>query len=267
MKPRLHDLLTEMARSNASPAVMCREVFGLKDDVAYDALVVAPSWKPTRIIRDPACGVTVLAEHAYVSGYLVEKDGLRIAWIQCASGACNLIDHLLICSGLRFRRLIFIGAVGSLVTDLHLGDLCTSAVSIDGGFTGAYLQERFSGWQPFAEVTPPDADFAARVSKLAASRGHVLHAARVFCTDSISLEYAHLDEIRAMGAQLIEMETAAFYRLAALMEVPAAALLVVSDNSASGDPLLGRSEEQDAVYHNARNVVIPDMIFAIAAMS
>ena len=39
--------------------------------------------------------------------YLVEKDGLKIAWIQIASGGNNLIDHLTICGELKFKKLIY----------------------------------------------------------------------------------------------------------------------------------------------------------------
>lgn len=264
MKPRMQQLLKTMQQYNS--ASMCREVFGLDSETVYDALVVAPGWKPTRIIHDPAFRVTVLADHSYVSGYLVEKDGLKIAWIQCASGACNLIDHLTICAELQIKKLIFVGAVGSLVPEIGVGELCTSACSVEGTFAGAYLNDKLTGWQPFAEVQPPDAAFQDRVAALAESLGNPLRRARVFCTDSISMEYAHLDEIKAVGAQLIEMETAAFYRMADLLEIPAAALLVVSDNSANGDPLLGRSPEQDERYHGARGRTIPALIAAIAHM-
>ena len=264
MKPRMLELLHTMQRYNSTS--MAHEVFGLDASVTYDALVVAPSWKPDRIIKDPSFTVTVLANHSYVSGYLVEKDGLKIAWIQCASGACNLIDHLFICAELRFKKLIFIGAVGSLVSAFNVGDFCTPAWSIDGALSSSYLSERLSDYRPFAHIVPPDPAFVERVSALAAAMGYPLRPSAVFCTDSISLEYAHLDEIKSMGAQLIEMETAAFYRLADLLEIPAVALLVVSDNSANGDPLLGRSPELDDKYHNARNIVIPQMIEAIARL-
>ena len=264
MKPRMQELLRTMQRYNST--AMAREVFGLDAAVTYDALVVAPSWKPTKIIEGPAFAITPLADHSYVSGYLVEKDGMKIAWIQCASGACNLIDHLFICAELKFKKLIFAGAVGSLVPAFSVGDFCTSAVSIEGTLSSAYLSEKLSDYQPFAQVAPPNAAFLNHVSALADSMGYPLRPATVFCTDSISLEYAHLDEIKAMGAQLIEMETAAFYRLADLLEVPAMALLVVSDNSSNGDPLLGRSPELDARYHNTRNHVIPQMIEAIARL-
>ena len=88
--------------------------------------------------------------------------------------------------------------------------------------------------------------------------------AKVYCTDSTVGEYIHLPEIRATGAQLIEMETSTFFRLADLMEVPAVALLAVSDNSATGDPLLGANRDRHEAYCRTRSTVIPDLIVQIA---
>lgn len=261
MKQRLMEILSNMKKYNRG--IMSNEIFGLDPEVCYDALVVAPGWKPTKIIKDPSYAVSVLAEHSYVSGYLVEKDGLKIAWIQTASGANNLLDHLIICAELSFRKLIFVGAVGSLVQEYEVGDFCTPEYSISGSAALSYLEERISENTLF-QRTYPDRAYVDSVVKLAKDKGYELRKAPVFCTDSISLEYSHLDEIKATGAKLIEMETAAFYRLAELFEVPSAALLVVSDNLESRRPLLGRGKDLDAKYSFSRSTVVPEMICAIA---
>ena len=50
-----------------------------------------------------------------------------------------------------------------------------------------------------------------------------------------------------------------------LFELPGIALLVVSDNSASGADLVGRTDDQQKQYDYGRNVVLPDMIITLAA--
>ena len=60
------------------------------------------------------------------------------------------------------------------------------------------------------------------------------------------------------------METASFYQLADLFELPAVALLAVSDNSATGVALVGRSDDEQEQYEYGRDVVLPDMILALA---
>ena len=77
------------------------------------------------------------------------------------------------------------------------------------------------------------------------------------------MEYTHLDEIRSFGTDLIEMETSVFYAVAKLMGIPAIALLVVSDNSATGIPLVGRSDDVQEIYDRARRVILPDLIYRI----
>ena len=262
MKPRLLEVLENMKRYNAG--IMSRECFGFEPEVLYDALVVAPGWKPDKTVLDPSFTVTQLTQHAYFSGYLVEKDGVRIAWAQTASGACNVLDHISICGELQFKKMVFAGAVGGLSTGFPVGDICTPEVCFQGSYAGAYLRDKLGPFAPFAPVYPPDRAYVDRVIVLAERLGHAVKRAKVFCTDSIALEYSHLPEIKATGADLVEMETAIFYQLADLFEVPAVALLAVSDNSATGVPLLGRGPELAERYQQARGWAIPDLIYHIA---
>lgn len=261
MNRKLQHYLDNMKRYNVGP--MCTECFGFSLDTVYDALVLAPGWKPTKIIQADGYRVTQLTQHSYFSGFLVEKDGLRIAWAQTASGACNLLDHGIICGELQVKHLIFAGAVGGLTDRFAVSELCTPEYCISGVYTNNYLAKKLEGYQPFGRVYP-NADYTAKIIALARENGYTLRTAKVFCTDSIALEYSHLDEIKATGAELIEMETSTFYTLAALFDVPAIALLAVSDSSVTGVPLLGRREDQRQAYDYTRGHIIPDMICKIA---
>ena len=115
------------------------------------------------------------------------------------------------------------------------------------------------------EKVVPDMQYVDEVINLGKKKGYNIRKASVFCTPSIALEYTHLDEIRAFHTDLIEMETSSFYLMTELFELPGIALLVVSDNSASGAALVGRTEEQQKQYDYGRNVVLPEMILSIAA--
>ncbi len=64
----------------------------------------------------------------------------------------------------------------------------------------------------------------------------------------------------------IEMETSTFYAIAKIMDVPAVALLVVSDNSLTGVPLAGRSGGIQRRYDYSRCRILPDLIYKIAKM-
>lgn len=100
-------------------------------------------------------------------------------------------------------------------------------------------------------MEPNEPAFVRAVRRAAEAVGLPIRQAGVFCTDSIFCEYAHLDFIKSFGVDLIEMETAAFHTMAGLLEKPAVALLVVSDNSATNEPLIGKPTEQVERYQRS----------------
>lgn len=264
MKEKMKRILDTFHKYNVDN--MAYLVFGLDAGVVYDALVIAPDFSPYKLKLDEYCEVTTLREGSYVAGYLVEKDGLKIAWVKVSSSETNFIDHGAVCSELQFKKMIFIGSVGALKPSFELGDICTPAYSISGGCIHNYLKESIHDQVPFEKVVPTDMDFIEKVVALGEAEGCEVRKASVFCTPTIALEYYHLDEIRAFDTDLIEMETAAFYLLADILEIPGVALLVVSDNSSTGEALVGRTDEQQAKYDKGRMVELPKMILATAKM-
>ena len=257
MKKRMQQILDRLHQySSANMAEAC---FGLDRNILYDALVVAPSYSPPKLLKDGSFRFTLLRSGSHCDGYLVEKDGLTIAWITTASGACNLLDYLLICGELQYKQLIFLGAVGALKADFEVGEVCTPTYSIAGTLANTYLKDSLRDYIPF-EAEYPDPTYLAQVLALARDCGHPIRGASVFSTDSVVMEYTHLEEIKSFGTDLIEMETATFYAVAALMELPAVALLVVSDNSATGAPLVGRADQAQRRYEHARTVVLPALL-------
>ena len=239
--------------------------FGLSENVIYDALVVAPSYSPYKVIQDSTYTITETGAQSYRTGYEVEKDDLKIAWIKTAAGGCNMLDYLLICGELQFKKLIFIGAVGALKESFNIGDICTPSYSIAGTLANTYLKDSINDYVPFEKIYP-DEEYINNIIQLAKDNNYTIRKASVFCTDSITMEYTHLDEIKTFDTDLIEMETSTFYAIANMMQIPAIALLVVSDNSATGVPLVGRSEETQKVYDFSRKVVLIDMIYKIIKM-
>lgn len=261
MKEKMKRIMDRLHRYNSSD--MAFLAFGLSKETEYDALVVAPSYTPYKLKMDEYCRVTTLREGAYIAGYLVEKDGLKIAWIKIGSSDANCIDHIAVCAELSFKRMVFIGAVGALKDLFNLGDICTPEYSISGGYANTYLKESIKDYVPFEKVTP-DMEYVDRMISIGKKNGYVVRKASVFCTASIALEYYHLDEIKEFDTDLIEMETSSFYLMADLLEIPSIALLVVSDNSATGAPLVGRTEEEEKKYEEGRNKALPNLILTVA---
>lgn len=268
----LKEILKNMRKHNKG--VPSSEFFGFDPKAEYDALVAAPGWKPDRILTDPQFEVMQTAQHAYISGYEVRyRDAgsgrnLRIAWMQCASGPGNLADHLLACGDLNIKQLFFAGAVGGLTDQYEIGDVCTpeSCLCPEFGPT-MYLRKKLPipGIMPVPHIEQSaEAIKELRATLHTAAPDRKLKTGTVFCTDSIILEYSHLKEILKTGAGMIEMETAAFLRIAPMLGVPHYILLVVSDNSATKKALIGAdTEEERWRYLQARGEIIPRTIINI----
>ena len=264
MKEKLKQIVEAFHEYNSEHLAF--QAFGLREDVFYDALVIAPSYSPYKLKMDDRCIVTTLKEGAYIAGYLVEKGNTKVAWIKIGSSAGNLIDHLALCAELQFKQMIFIGAVGALNKDYALGDICTPSFSISGSYADSYLMKNSIRETMLFQRVTPDKEYVQHVIEIGKTKGYSIKCGSVFCTPSIALEYSHLDEIRAFKTDLIEMETSSFYLMADLFELPSIALLVVSDNSASGAALVGRTEKQQQQYEYGRNTVLPDMILTLSGM-
>ena len=262
MKKKLKQIVDAFHKYNSEN--MAFQAFGLSEDITYDALVIAPSFSPYKLKMERFCTVTTLKEGAYIAGYLVEKDDKKIAWIKIGSSAGNLIDHLSLCAELTLKRMIFIGAVGALKDRFELGDVCTPSYSLSGSYADAYLKKDSIRETMLFSKTEPNMKYVDEVIAVGKDKGYDIKKASVFCTPSIAMEYVHLDEIKAFDTDLIEMETSSFYLMTELFEIPGIALLVVSDNSASGAPLVGRTDEQQEKYDYGRNTVLPDMILTLA---
>jgi purine-nucleoside phosphorylase len=262
MKDKMKQILDNFHKYNSEH--MAQQAFGLNDEIEYDALVVAPSFSPYKLHLEEKYKVTTMREGAYLGGYLVEAGDLKIAWIKIGSSASNLIDHLAICAELSFKKVIFIGAVGALKEGFDLGDICTPSYSISGSVADAYLMKDSIKEDMRFEKVYPDMTFIDDMIELGKSLGHEIKKGSVFCTPTIAMEYTHLDEIRSFDTDLIEMETSSFYLMTDLLEIPGIALLVVSDNSATGVALVGRTEKEQARYDDGRNKALPELILAVA---
>ena len=261
MKEKMQKIMEKFHHYNSDH--MAFQIFGLSTETEYDALIVAPNYTPYKLKMDQYCRVTTLTERSYTASYLVEKDGMKIAWIQIGSSDANCIDHISVCAELNFKKMIFIGAAGALKDSFELGDICTPEYSISGGYANTYLKESIKDYVPFEKVTP-DMKYVDHIISLGKRNGYTVRKASVFCTASIALEYYHLEEIKGFHTDLIEMETASFYLMADLLEIPSIALLVVSDNSATGTALVGRTDKQQSQYEEGQKHILPNLILAVA---
>lgn len=96
---------------------------------------------------------------------------------------------------------------------------------------------------------------------MCAENGVRCHVGRNFSIDCIFPQYAHIDEILAMGVNTIEMETAAAFAAACVAGLPCAALFSVSDNTVCDKSLVsGRTEEENRYRQYVRKALFPRIL-------
>lgn len=237
-------------------------VYGIHKEDYYDLAVVAPSWHPEKIFSDED-NIILLKKGVYNSVYEIYKDDFKIAYIQCGSGASNLVDAMLCLTNSNVKRIVFLGTVGALYEDIEIATIATpeECVSFDGTIPFFYkkLEKKAYG----ITVKPNDLEFIDKIIEESYKYNINIIKQKVFCIDSILLEYNHLDEIKATGARLIEMGTAAFYTCLKIMNKQGIALLLVSDNSSNNKSLVEKSIDDKNKYNFIRNNVLSKILMTI----
>lgn len=255
---RLHGAM--MANVGADDVL--KTAYGLPSDRAYDAVIVAPAWTPEKILRSTGAKITPVAELSVCRTYEIEFEGRLLAWVQTGTGAGNVIDIALSLHGSAAKKVIFVGSVGALDAEIRIGEIVTPSHSVAGDGASLYLYETIDPANFFRRVPQSQKSLAA-LERAAQAVGVEVKARPVYCVDAVTCEYHHMPQIRSFGCELIEMETAAFMRCMALSGGEYAVLLCVSDNSAAGAHLVGRSEEDRLRYWEAREKHIPRLILEL----
>jgi len=241
---------------------LLKDIYGLDPDQDYDAIIVAPSWNPEIIFSEYEPVVKVEKKGPYYCGYTVSMKGKTYGYIQTGSSSSNMIDCCLTLGGSKCKKVIFIGAAGALKADIKLGDIIIPKYSIAGDGGSLYLYEEISV-ENFRKKIYPDKEISHTIIEAAERLNIAVKEKIVYCTDSIFCEYYHLEDILSLGSELIEMETAAFFRCMELIDKPGFALLCVSDNSATNHSLVGKSPEDRMRYHESRNKCIPELVLGL----
>lgn len=241
-------------------------VYGIHKEDYYDVAIIAPSWYPEKIFGEED-NIILLKKGVYNSSYEIYKDDLKIAYIQCGSGASNLVDAMLCLTNANVKKIVFVGAVGALYKEIEIGQITTpkECVSFDG--TIPFFYKKFDKKIYGTTVKPVNIEFIDKIIDNCLIYNINIIKEKVFCTDSILLEYSHLDEIKLTGSRLIEMETAAFYSCLKIMNKIGMALLLVSDNSDNDKSLVEKSIDDKNKYNYIRSNYISKIIKIIAEIN
>ncbi|MDD3243590.1 MAG: phosphorylase, partial [Eubacteriales bacterium] len=161
---------------------------------------------------------------------------------------------------------IFVGSVGSLDEHIGIGDVVIPQWSISGDGASRYISKpALKNADVFGEKVFPNQalyNLVWKNTKNICEANHVaVHAGKTFCVDTIFAQFAHIDEMINMGCNVIEMETAAAFRAAALANIKIAAVFSVSDNTVAKKSLVsGRTETDLESRKFTRKTIFPQII-------
>ena len=231
---------------DASPSALQRR-FGIAATDLPDAAIIVGQWGQGRYFDHVPTiwpGAREIEEHSI----LVEECGSRI-WISVVFGAAMAATVAHFAARLGARGIIQVGSMGGLAAAGRPGDVLipSRVIGQDG------VSRQLSRNRPME----PNPDLSASVRDELAARlpGTVIRDGVLDSTTTISLERDRdVARWRRSGFAGVEMEAAATISTALHLGVPAAAVLVLSDNLADGHTfftLSGHDEDCIATFKDA----------------
>ena len=260
MTESYHHLLTGNLRFGNTIADICRNEFSCEPEQIHEQVVLAPWWQPTLLTP---YGVTIeQLSDAHEGVWDLSLDGRRFTYIRTGIGAPVVIDAVFALSGSPCRSILFLGSVGGLKPEIRIGDIVIPEYSVCGDGACRYVTTGSARENDcFGERYAPDrAAFdalCAIAAEVTARAGTSWHIGRAFSVDTIFAQFAHIDEILAMGCNCIEMETAALFKASAACGIRAGALFNVSDNTVTKQSLYsGRSDTEIEYQRQTRRSIL-----------
>lgn len=176
-------------------------------------------------------------------------------------GSPVIMDEVLSLGCSNCKNILFIGSVGSLNKNINIGDIVVPKYSITGDGATRYLNNDLR--DEFGKKQYPDKELTDKLILLLENESSTFkyHYVPNFSVDTIFGQFYHLDKIKSLGAETIEMETSAFFKASNIANLKATALFVVSDNVIVNKSLYsGRNEQEKKYRHDVRHNIVPKII-------
>jgi len=257
-------ILKANKRFGTNPVDVARSVLGCEPETIQKDVIIAPEWKP-EIFADYADGIDQVHDGIYkIWNLSVNKK--HITYIRTGIGAPNVLEAVLALGCTPCENIVFIGSVGGLDEKLKIGDIVIPEYSICGDGSCRYLTDKKASENDcFGTQYYPNKEFYDKVisktENITKDNNVDWHIGKNFSIDTVIAQFAHLDEILAMGCNCIEMETAALFRSAEICGIKACAVFNVSDNTILKKSLLsGRSKEEMEFRKYVRKNVLTKIV-------
>lgn len=261
------DLVNSWKRFGSTPEDVCQQVLGVSADEINERVIIAPWWKP-EVFDNLGYEKTFLnnSDDADINVWSIKTDDYNITYIQTGIGAPVLSDAVLALGGTKCYKAIFVGSVGALDDNISIGDIVIPKLSICGDGMSRYLKgSPLKDNDAFGEVSYPDKEMyevlKSSTKTICEENNIKWHVGTTFSIDTIVAQFAYIDEILQMDCNVIEMETAAAFRAASIVNIKLAALFSVSDNTMQNKSLICEINENENIYRKeVRKSIFPKII-------
>ena len=266
------DLLDGWKRFGSSPEHVCQEVLGVSTDEIHERVIIAPWWEPG-VFDNIGNEILLLSKDndTAIKVWEIQTDDYNMTYIKTGIGAPVLTDAVLALAGTKCKRILFVGSVGALDESISIGDIVIPRLSICGDGMSRYLKgSPLKSNDPFGELSYPDLEMFQvlmnNTKQICEENNVKWHIGKTFSIDTIVAQFAYIDEIIDMDCNVIEMETAAAFRAAAIVKIKLAALFSVSDNTLQNKSLISGITGSDTNYRKeVRRNIFPKIILKTLA--
>lgn len=260
-------LIDGMRRFGSTEADICLHMLGVNRERIREHVILAPWWEPASMPELGNARYLSASDFSAIRVWDIEFPSGGCTYIRTGIGAPVLMDVVLALGLTACKRILFIGSVGSLSMEIGIGDLVVPEYSICGDGASRYLSDSLTK-DAFGTRAWPDAALNEALLRAAqrvcAENGVRCHIGQNFSIDCIFPQYAHIDEILAMGVNTIEMESAAAFAAARVAGIPCAALFSVSDNTVCRKSLVsGRTEAEEQYRKFVRKALFPRILRSV----
>ena len=259
-------IISGMKRFGSTERDICVSGLGVQPEQVNENVIIAPWWEPKSLNGLGKVKYLSESDFSAIKVWDITAGKTKITSIKTGIGAPVLIDALLSLGVTKCKKIIFIGSVGALDPEIGIGDIVIPEYSICGDGASRYIAaDDLKSGDCWGERVYPNADFSAAVKSITQAicdeNNVKWHIGKNFSIDTVVAQFAHVDEIIDMGCNVIEMETAAAFRAAQMMNIPITAVFSVSDNTAVNKSLIsGRTKEDNDYRRRVKKKLIPKII-------
>jgi purine-nucleoside phosphorylase len=257
-------ILNANKQFGTEPIDIVHSVFHCEPEAIQSNVIIAPLWRP-ELFSNHFDGIIQDLDGIFKIWTLSKAD-LKITYIVTGMGASNVIDIVLALGCTPCKKIIFIGSVGALNTNIGIGDIVIPEYSICGDGACRYLtNKKIIENDSFGEKNYPNKDLfdkiISKTKEIAEKYGVNYHIGKNFSIDAIIAQFAHIDEIIDMGCNCIEMETSVLFKAAEICGINAGAIFCVSDNTLLRKSLLsGMTKEEKDYERNMRKNILTKIV-------